>query len=232
MDWPPRLLCPWDSPGKNTGDGGALPCPPPGDLPGQQLEGLTRKTSGKREPTSVRCCSSHGAAGTSSWISLPHSGRLHPEYSRIPYTEQALGTIKGDGLRLDRLRLLIFLPAVLIPAWVSSSPAFHMLFSAYKLNKQGDNIHPWCSPFPIWNQSIFPCLFLTVASWPEYRFLRRQVRWSGIPRYADDTTLMVESEGELKNLLMKVKEESEKVGLICSIQYVCYIAIFKIFSNY
>ena len=32
-------------------------------------------------------------------------------------------------------------------------------------------------------------------------------------RYADDTTLMVESEKELKSLLMKVKEESEKVGL-------------------
>ena len=32
-------------------------------------------------------------------------------------------------------------------------------------------------------------------------------------RYADDTTLMVESKEELKNLLMKVKEESEKVGL-------------------
>ena len=34
--------------------------------------------------------------------------------------------------------------------------------------------------FPIWNQSIVPCLVLTVASWPAYRFLRRQVRWSGI----------------------------------------------------
>ena len=32
-------------------------------------------------------------------------------------------------------------------------------------------------------------------------------------RYADDTTLMAESEGELKSLLMKVKEESEKAGL-------------------
>ena len=32
-------------------------------------------------------------------------------------------------------------------------------------------------------------------------------------RYADDTTLMAESEGELKSILMKVKEESEKVGL-------------------
>ena len=38
------------------------------------------------------------------------------------------------------------------------------------------------------------------------------------PRYADDTTLMVESEEELKSLLMKVKEESEKVGLKLNIQ--------------
>ena len=37
-------------------------------------------------------------------------------------------------------------------------------------------------------------------------------------RYADNTTLMAESEEELKSLLMKVKEESEKVGLKLSIQ--------------
>ena len=37
-------------------------------------------------------------------------------------------------------------------------------------------------------------------------------------RYADDTTLMAESEEELKSLLVKVKEESEKVGLKLSIQ--------------
>ena len=37
-------------------------------------------------------------------------------------------------------------------------------------------------------------------------------------RYADDTTLMAESEGELKSLLMKVKEESEKFGLKLNIQ--------------
>ena len=47
---------------------------------------------------------------------------------------------------------------------------------------------------------------------------------SGLPgdinnlRYADDTTLMTESEEELKSLLMKVKEESEKVGLKLNIQ--------------
>ena len=37
-------------------------------------------------------------------------------------------------------------------------------------------------------------------------------------RYADDTTLMAESEEELKNVLMKVKEESQKVGLKLNIQ--------------
>ena len=37
-------------------------------------------------------------------------------------------------------------------------------------------------------------------------------------RYADDTTLMAENEEELKSLLMKVKEESEKVGLKLNIQ--------------
>ena len=40
------------------------------------------------------------------------------------------------------LRLLIFLPAILIPACASSSLAFHMMYSACKLNKQGDNIQP------------------------------------------------------------------------------------------
>ena len=80
------------------------------------------------------------------------------------------------------LRLLVLLPAVfLIPAFASSSMAFRMVYSAFKLNKQDDNIQAWHTPFPIWNQSIVPCLILTVASWPAYRFLRQQVRWSGIP---------------------------------------------------
>ena len=79
------------------------------------------------------------------------------------------------------LKLSIFLLAILSPACTSSSLAFHMKYSAQKLNKQGDNIQPWCAPFPVWNQSIVPCPVLTVASWPAYRFLRRQVRWSGIP---------------------------------------------------
>ena len=52
------------------------------------------------------------------------------------------------------------------------------MYSAYKLNKQGDNIQPWHTSFPILNQSIVPCPVLTVDSWSAYR---RQVRWSGIP---------------------------------------------------
>ena len=79
------------------------------------------------------------------------------------------------------LRLLTFLPAILIPACASSSPVFLMMYSAYKLNKQGDNIQPWCTPFLIWKQSVVPCSVLTLVFWPAYRFLKMQVRWSGIP---------------------------------------------------
>ena len=47
-----------------------------------------------------------------------------------------------------------------------------------------------------------------------------KIAWKNINnlRYADDTTLMIESKEELKSLLMKVKEESEKIGLKLNIQ--------------
>ena len=78
---------------------------------------------------------------------------------------------------------MIFLPTILISAYDSSSLAFRLMYSACKLNKQGDYIQPWHNPFPVLNQSVVPCLVLTATSWPTpaYRFLRRQVRWSGIP---------------------------------------------------
>ena len=78
------------------------------------------------------------------------------------------------------LRLLIFLLAVLIPACDSSHPAFCMTYSAQNLNKQV-MIHSLVLTFPILNQTVVPCLVLTVASRLSYRFLRRQVRWSSIP---------------------------------------------------
>ena len=61
------------------------------------------------------------------------------------------------------LGLLIFLLAILITAYASSSPAFLMMFSAYKSNKQCDNIQPWHTPLTIWSQSV-PNPVLTVAS--------------------------------------------------------------------
>ena len=79
------------------------------------------------------------------------------------------------------LRSLIFLLSILIPTCASSSLAFCLMYYACKLNEQGDNIHFWHTPFPICNQSVVPCLVLNVASWPAYRFHRKQVRWSGIP---------------------------------------------------
>ena len=60
------------------------------------------------------------------------------------------------------LRLLIFLPAILIPACASSSPMFLMIYFAYKLNKQGDVIQPCCTPFPVCcSMSSSDCCFLT-----------------------------------------------------------------------
>ena len=73
------------------------------------------------------------------------------------------------------LRLLIFLLTILILDCASCNLAFHMMYSACKLNKQGDNIQLWYTPFLIWNQSIVTCPILTFASWPAYRFLRKQV---------------------------------------------------------
>ena len=54
-----------------------------------------------------------------------------------------------------------------------------------------------------------------MLDWKKHKIARRNINNL---RYADDTTLMAESEEELKGLLMKVKEESEKVGLKLNIQ--------------
>ena len=56
----------------------------------------------------------------------------------------------------------------MLNACASSRPGFLMMYPAYNLNKQGDNIQPWCTPFPIWNQSVVPCPALTAACTPAY----------------------------------------------------------------
>ena len=68
------------------------------------------------------------------------------------------------------LRILIFLPAIVISGCDLSSLAFSMMYSPYKLNKQGDNLHTLRTPFPIWNPSVVPCPLLTVACWSAYSF--------------------------------------------------------------
>ena len=73
---------------------------------------------------------------------------------------------------------------------------------------------------------LSPCLFKFYAEYimrnPGLEEAQAGIRIAGRNlshlRYADDTTLMAESEEELKSLLMKVKEESEKVGLKLNIQ--------------
>ena len=68
-------------------------------------------------------------------------------------------------------------------------------FQAYMISKHHEKC--WAGRSTSWNQDC----------WEKYNL-----------RYADDTTLMAEREEELKSLLMKVKEESEKVGLKLNIQ--------------
>ena len=109
-----------------------------------------------------------------------------PAFSRSSFTfvKRLLSSSLLSAIRVvlsAYLRLLIFLLAILIPACASFTMALCMMYSILKLGEQGDNIQPWHTPFLIWKQSVVPCPVLTVACWLAYQFLRRQVRWSGIP---------------------------------------------------
>ena len=83
------------------------------------------------------------------------------------------------------LRLLIFLLAILIPAYASSSPAFLMMYSAYKLSNQDDNI-AWL--FPIWKWSVVPRPVLTVASKPT-GFQRNRLGGPIFPIFSEFSTV-------------------------------------------
>ena len=98
---------------------------------------------------------------------------------------------------------------VIHPAWHFSWCTLHK-----KLNKQGDNIQPWCTPLPIWNQSVVPCLVLTVASWLAYRFLRRQVRWSGIPLFKN-FIVKLKNKINIKNKKKQVKLKKKEFSTVC-----------------
>ena len=66
--------------------------------------------------------------------------------SSFTFIKRLLSSSSFSAIRMVSsayLRLLLFLLTILIPIYASSSPAFLMMYSAYKLNKQGDNIQPW-----------------------------------------------------------------------------------------
>ena len=71
-----------------------------------------------------------------------------------------------------------------------------MIYSAYKLNKQCDNIQPRCTSFPIWNQSIVPCLVLTVASWPHTCFLGGRKGGLVVPSLSEFSSLLWSTESK------------------------------------
>ena len=121
-----------------------------------------------------------------SWPSFFWTLSFKPAFSLSSFTliKRLFSSPSFSAIRVEssvHLRMLLFLPAILIPACESSSLAFCVMYSVYKLNKQGNNMQPWCTPSPVFSKSLVPCPVLTVASWPAYRFLRRQVRWSDIP---------------------------------------------------
>ena len=69
-----------------------------------------------------------------------HKKILEIIVENFPKMGKEIATQVQETQFLTYLRLSIFLPAILIPACASSSPTFRMMYSAYRLNKQGDNI--------------------------------------------------------------------------------------------
>ena len=112
--------------------------------------------------------------------------KFKPAFSLSSYTfiKRLSGSSSLSAIKVVSsayLRLFIFLLAILIPPCASFSLALCTMYSAYKLNKQGDKTEPWHPPLQIWNQSNIICQVLIVASWLAHRYLRRQIRWSGNP---------------------------------------------------
>ena len=98
----------------------------------------------------------HEVAGPGAMIFAFWMLHFKPEFSLSSFTfiKRLFCSSSLSAIRVVSsayLRLLVFLPAILIPACLLSSPVFHIVYSAYKLDKQGDNIQPWSTPFPLFN---------------------------------------------------------------------------------
>ena len=122
--------------------------------------------------------------GLSIWCAfpLPTPGRSHLVPWLLTRLASYLPTLLGEAFERPMHQKILWLCDY---PWKNSCnypwKIDVLMYSMCKLNKQGDNIQPWLTHFPIWNQSVIPHLVLTVASWPAYRFFRRQVRCPGIP---------------------------------------------------
>ena len=71
------------------------------------------------------------------------------------FSSSSFSSIREVSFPYLRLLMQFWFHAILIPPCGSSSWAFHIVYSAYKLNKQDDNIQPWRTSFPILNQLLF-----------------------------------------------------------------------------
>ena len=101
--------------------------------------------------SSVSPSLSHEMMGPDAMILVFWMLRFKPTFSLSLFTfiKRLFSSSSLSAIRVVSsayLRLLVFLPAILIPACASSSPTFLMMYSVYKLNKQGDNIQTWRSP--------------------------------------------------------------------------------------
>ena len=131
---------------------------------------------------------------------------------------------------LKELRIPDHLPCLLRNQCVGQQATGRTRHGTMDWFKIGKGVHQGC---------VFsPCLFNLHAEYiiqnaeldeaqAEIKIARRNINNL---RYADDTTLMAETEGELKSLLMKVKEESEKVGFKLNIQKMKIMASGPIYS--
>ena len=103
------------------------------------------------------------------------SCKLSFSLSYFTFIKRFFSSSSLSAIRVVSSVWLIFLLTVLISACNSPSLACHMMCSACKLSKRGDNIQPCSTPFSILNQTVVLCKVQ-----PIYRFLRRQVKWSAI----------------------------------------------------
>ena len=132
-----------------------LQSPSPVTLDPQKIKSAT--------PSTVSPSLCHEVTGTEAMILVFWMLNFKPTFSLSSFTLiKRLFSSSLSAIRVVSsayLRLLMFLPAILIPACASSSPAFLLMDSAHKLNKQGDNIYPWHTPFTIKNQSLLHVQF-------------------------------------------------------------------------